>query len=141
MQAEREAPAATVQLVYDRECPVCELYCTNTRLDRAAPELELVDAREDSAVMAEITDAGLDIDEGMVVKVDGQLLYGPEAVHKLAELSDRRGLFNRLGRLGFGGTARARVLYPVAKALRNILLKLLGKTRINNLEQPGRDRF
>lgn len=141
MQAERTSSAATVQLVYDRECPVCELYCTNTQLDSTAPELELVDAREDSAVMAEITDAGLDIDEGMVVKVDGELLYGPAAIHKLAELSDRRGLYNRLGRLGFGGATRARLLYPVAKAFRNLLLKLLGKTRINNLEQPGRDRF
>ena len=141
MQAEREAPDATVQLVYDRECPICELYCTNTQLGEDAPELELIDAREDSGVMAEITDAGLDIDEGMVVKVDGQLLYGPDAIHKLAELSNRRGLFNRLGRLGFGGAARARLLYPLAKACRNLLLKLLRKSRINNLEQPGRDRF
>ena len=141
MQAEPERAEPGVQLVYDRECPVCELYCTNTRLSDDAPELELVDAREDSDVMAEITDAGLDIDEGMVVKVDGQLLYGPDAIHKLAELSDRRGVFNRLGRLGFGGAARSRLLYPIAKAFRNLLLKLLGKTRINNLEQPGRDRF
>ena len=141
MQAESAQPDATVQLVYDRECPVCELYCTNTQLSDEAPELELVDARENSEVMAEITDAGLDIDEGMVVKVDGKLLYGPDAIHKLAELSDRRGLFNRLGRLGFGGAARARLLYPIAKSFRNLLLKLLGKTRINNLEQQGRDRF
>lgn len=141
MQAESRQADTTVQLVYDRECPVCELYCTNTQLGESAPELELIDAREASDVMAEITDAGLDIDEGMVVKVDGELLYGPAAIHKLAELSDRRGLFNRLGRLGFGGAARAKWLYPIAKACRNLLLRLLGKTRINNLEQPGRDRF
>ncbi len=141
MQVEREAHDASVQLVYDRECPICELYCTNTQLDESAPALELIDAREDSDVMAEITDAGLDIDEGMVVKVDGELLYGPDAIHKLAALSNRRGFFNRLGRLGFGGSTRARLLYPVAKAFRNLLLKLLRKSRINNLEQPGRDRF
>ena len=27
-------------------------------------------------------------------------------------------------------------IYPILKAMRNLLLKILGKTRINNLEQP-----
>lgn len=35
----------------------------------------------------------------------------------------------------------SKVLYPLLRFLRNLLLKLLGKTRINNLNQPGRDRF
>jgi hypothetical protein len=36
--------------------------------------------RQATGVMKEITDAGLDIDQGMVVKVGGQLYYDSAAI-------------------------------------------------------------
>jgi predicted DCC family thiol-disulfide oxidoreductase YuxK len=59
--ANREIP-----LVYDEECPLCDAYCRVVRLRESVGELRLVNAREDSAVMQEITRQGLDIDQGMV---------------------------------------------------------------------------
>lgn len=130
-----------IQLLYDRQCPACDVYC---RLVDVAPEegrLVRLDAREPGEVLDEVTALGLDIDEGMVLKVDDRLYYGADAISELARRSSRTGLFNRLTSLLFRSPSVARVLYPVLKAMRNLLLKLLGRTRINNLKLPGRDRF
>ena len=89
----------------------------------------------------EITRAGLDIDQGMVVKAGGNLYYGADAIHALALLGTNSGLFNRIARLSFRYRPVARVLYPMLRLCRNLLLKYLGKTKINNLKVPGNDRF
>ncbi|SDW81544.1 DCC1-like thiol-disulfide oxidoreductase family protein [Marinobacter mobilis] len=130
-----------ILLVYDRECPACDNYCRMVRIRRDLGELKLVDAREHSEVMAEITGQGLDIDQGMVLKLDGQLYYGADAIHALALISSRSGFFNRLNFWLFRSRRLSAVSYPLLRWCRNLLLKWLGKTRINNLEVPGRERF
>ena len=80
-----------VWLVYDGECPVCNTYCMHARIRDAVGRLHLVDARQPSALMDEITAAGLDIDQGMVVKFQDVLYYGPEAIRMLTLLSSPYG--------------------------------------------------
>jgi predicted DCC family thiol-disulfide oxidoreductase YuxK len=130
-----------ILLVYDRECPVCDAYCRAVRESESLTGLRLVNAREDTAVMGDISRQGLDIDEGMVLKVDGALYYGADAIHALASMGSTTGAFNRINRWLFGSRSRARMLYPLLRSGRNLLLKALGRTRINNLQLPGRERF
>ena len=130
-----------VLLVYDRECPACEFYCRHARIDPAYGTLQRIDAREPSDILNKITRAGLDIDQGMVLETNGRLYYGADAIHELALRAPRRGVFHRLSRVLFGAPARAQHLYPVLRACRNLLLKLLGKSKINNLGKPHNDRF
>lgn len=120
-------------LVYDDECPVCRNYCRHIRLQKAAGRLHLVDARQPGPLMDEITRAGLDIDQGMVLKLRGQLYYGDVAIYMIALMSTRAGWFNRLTYLFFGTPLAARIFYPAGKAFRNVLLKVLGISYINNL--------
>ncbi len=134
-------PPNNIELVYDRECPACDFYCRHAEIADATRALKRIDARESSAILDEITRAGLDIDQGMVVKKDGTLYYGSEAIHQLALLAPRRGIFNRLSRALFASRTSAHVLYPVLRGGRNLLLKLLRKTKINNLRRSGNDRF
>lgn len=91
--------------------------------------------------MDEITRAGLDIDQGMVLKVGTQLYYGADAIHALSLMSTRTGLFNRLAWWSFRSHRTAHLLYPALRSMRNLLLKILGKTKINNLKISGNDRF
>jgi hypothetical protein len=77
----------------------------------------------------------------MVVKKDGRLFYGSEAIHELAKAGRRKGFFNRVNSHVFHSQRRSRILYPVLRSLRNLLLKMLGKTRINNLNRPDRRTF
>ena len=136
-----ELDAADVVLVYDKECPACDNYVRVMRVRDSVGTFRIVDAREDSAIMREITAAGLDVDEGMVLKMGGRLYYGSDAIHALALISSRSNLLNRLNYLLFRSRRVSGVLYPILRACRGVLLKLLGRTRINNLGVKGRDRF
>jgi predicted DCC family thiol-disulfide oxidoreductase YuxK len=134
-------PKKEILLVYDKQCPVCDNYCRLVRMRESVGDLQLVDARESTAVRDEITSAGLDIDQGMVLKLDGVLYYGSEAIHALALISTRSGLFNRLNYWVFRSKALSRIVYPVLRVSRNLLLKLLGRSKINNLGIENNDRF
>jgi len=130
-----------ILLIYDKNCPACHYYCQIVRIRDSVGNLVLIDARENNAVMKEITDRGLDIDQGMVLKMHGQFYYGVDAIHALSLLSSRSGLFNRFNFWLFRSKKLASVLYPVLRSCRNLLLKILGKTKINNLDLPDNDHF
>ncbi|MEE8119332.1 MAG: DCC1-like thiol-disulfide oxidoreductase family protein [Gammaproteobacteria bacterium] len=130
-----------VLLVYDKECPFCDNYCRLVRVREAVGKLKIVNARESSAIMDEITASGLDIDQGMVLKLEGQLYYGSDAIHALALFSSRSGIFNRLNYWVFRSRRLSHFLYPLLRFCRNFALKVLRKTKINNLNIAGNDRF
>jgi predicted DCC family thiol-disulfide oxidoreductase YuxK len=134
-------PGKQVLLVYDHECPVCRNYCQAVRIRETAGELLIINARECSDIMQLVTARGLDIDHGLVLKLDDQFYYGADAIHALAVLSTRAGILNRLNYWLFRSARLSHLLYPVLRALRNLLLKLLGRRRINNLGRAGSDRF
>ena len=127
--------------MYDRECPVCDAYCRMVRIRESVGALRLVNARDASGIMSEITAKGLDIDEGMVLKFGNTLYYGADAIHVLSLMSSRSGAFNRLTYWIFRSKSRSTILYPLFRFFRNLLLKLLRKARINNLGLPRRGRF
>lgn len=130
-----------IMLVYDKDCPACNAYCQLVRIRQSVGELTLVNAREDSAMLRELTAQGLDIDQGMVLKMGDKLYYGSDAIYMLSLLSSRSGLFNRLNYHLFKSRKVANWLYPVLRGCRNMLLKLLRKRKINNLGISGNERF
>ena len=130
-----------IELVYDKECPVCDFYCKRIDVTQSAGKLLRINARDDSEIMEEITALGLDIDEGMVVRIGDELHYGADAIHALALLSSGNGLVNAMSKRIFASRRISRALYPLFKFTRNMLLKVLRRTRVNNLQQDGNDRF
>lgn len=92
-------PDKEILLVYDRRCPVCDHYCPSVTIRPSEGRLKQVDARQGGDIMAQITAKRLDIDQGMVLKVDGNLYYGAEAIHVLTQLSTRSDLFNKMNLL------------------------------------------
>ncbi|MFK8011480.1 MAG: DCC1-like thiol-disulfide oxidoreductase family protein [Marinicellaceae bacterium] len=130
-----------ILLVYDRECPACNAYCQVVNIRESVGDLRIVDARDSSGVMDEITSKGLDIDQGMVLKMGGQLYYGSDAIHALALIGSRSGVFNRMNYWIFKSKVISAILYPILRFFRNLLLKILGKTKINNLNTDGNNKF
>jgi|GEM_PF-662531 len=122
-------------LVYDGMCPLCRTYSRFIRLRETIGTLHLVDARYPSALLDEITAAGLDIDQGMVLKFNGVIYYGSDASYMLTLLSSPVGPLNRINYLFFGSRAGAHIFYPAAKAMRTVVLKLLRIPYIENLKQ------
>lgn len=130
-----------ILLAYDEECPICDAYCHMVRIRDSIGTLKLVNARDAGEAMNEITLRGLDIDQGMVLKVDDVLYYGSDAIFALASMSSASGPLNRMNHWLFRSRARARILYPVLRVGRNLLLKVMRKAKINNLGRQGNDRF
>ena len=140
-QKESRANQTDILLVYDKQCPFCDYYCRLVRIRESVGNLMLVDAREDTAIMREITAAGLDIDQGMVLKMKDQVYYGSDAMQALSLLSTRSGIFNRINFWVFRSRWLSRFLYPIFRFFRGLFLKAMGVTKINNLNQPGNDYF
>ncbi len=120
-------------LVYDGECPVCSNYVHFFRAKKSIV-LHLVDARKASEIMDEITKMRLNIDEGMVLKIDNAIYYGSDAMHALALLGTESDVLNKINYRLFRSKAVSKIIYPMGKAFRKILLKILRIPKINNLK-------
>lgn len=120
-----------LRLVYDGECPICRRYVRWQRVRRDVGELELIDARQDSEAHRELTELGIDLDQGFALQVGERWYHGSEALHRLTLLGTRSGVFNRLMYRLFADRRRTARIYPLLKAGRNGLLKVLGKKPIN----------
>lgn len=130
-----------ILLVYDEDCPLCDTYCRMVRIRDTVGTLRLVNARNDSDVIREVARKGLDIDQGMALKVDDVLYYGSDAICALSLMSSGSGVFNRLNHWIFRSRTRAKVLYPLLRSCRNLFLKVLRRTKINNLGLQGNQQF
>lgn len=126
---------AKVWVVYDGACPFCSRYVSLVRLRDAVGTVELVDARRGGPLVDEIRAAGLDLNRGMVLKMDGRLYGGADCIHRLALLSTRSDRFNRLTATLFSSPTAARLLYPLLRAGRSAILLLLGRS---GLDRPDR---
>ena len=128
-------------LVYDKECPVCNYYCQVIRVNETVGKLKIINARDSSKIMDEITALGLDIDQGMVIKMGSKLYYGSDAIHALALISSRSGVFNRFNYWIFKSKIRSKIFYPILRSCRNLLLKILSVSKINNLNIDDNYKF
>jgi predicted DCC family thiol-disulfide oxidoreductase YuxK len=66
-------------LLYDGDCPFCSNYVQMLQIKKNIGDLPLIDARNNGAELAQATAAGLDLDQGMVLKINGVFYHGPIA--------------------------------------------------------------
>ena len=121
-------------LVYDDECPVCRNYVQMLRIRESIGELKLVNARDGGELVDEITAKGINLDQGMVLIMDGKTYYNSDTIHALALISSPSGIVNRFNYWIFKSKYRSYFLYPILRFLRGVLLTILGKKKLNNLE-------
>lgn len=124
-----------IWFVYDGECPLCKMGASLYKIKQSVGRLHVIDARTEQhhSIIQEINKAHLSIDEGMVIKYEGHLFQGAEALKVMAELSGNSGAFNRLNSFLFRKKWAAVICYPLMKLGRNIALKTKGVGPVNNL--------
>lgn len=104
-----------LRIVYDGQCPFCSRYVQLLRL-RERFDVSLLDARREPERASRY---GLDLNEGMIVDLDGTVHHGAAAVSLLSKLSRRPGPLSR--------PAMARLLYPAMRLGRQLTLRILGR--------------
>lgn len=119
-----------VRVVYDGDCPFCSDYAAYQRLRVAGGEIELVDARAHREALAAMGISGADLEDGMVVFVDGVRHDGADAMHALSRITQppARWWVRLVGAVA-GSRPLARTIYPALKLGRRIVLRLLGISR------------
>ncbi len=123
--------------VYDGDCPICNMAADLYRLRQSAGRFETIDARSerDHPILSEIATAGLDLDEGMVIKYQGKLHHGDMAFRLMAQLSEPKGWFNRLNKVLAATDKRSKISYPVVKGMRNLMIAALGVGKIHDMKK------
>jgi predicted DCC family thiol-disulfide oxidoreductase YuxK len=124
-------------IVYDGQCPFCSRYVRLVRLRQSLGHVKLIDARQGGPAVAEIQAAGLDLDQGMALKLGDRWYHGAECIQMLALLSTPSTVFNKLNGAVFRTQMTAKLFYPMLRVGRNIALKLLGRGRIRQRPVHG----
>ena len=120
----------TLQIIYDGECPFCSQFVTLYRIREHIKRVELIDARTVNPAVSEAMALGFNLNDGMVVKLQGRFYYGADAMNVLAMLGSSGTVFNRLNRVLFRRPRLARLLYPALVRGRKLTLRLLGRKLI-----------
>lgn len=117
--------------MYDGECPFCRNFVAMQKLRESAGTVELVDARGHLADVAAAKAAGFDLDEAMLVFWQGRIYSGGDAINIMSKLG-AGGAFPLLNRVLFSSRTLARLTYPILRTGRNLVLRLLGKRKLNS---------
>lgn len=129
----KKSKEKSVWLVYDGECPICQPTANAIKIKKAVGVLYLVNAREPHPILEEIKQAGLNLDDGMVVKFQHTLYHGADAQYILAMIGTDSDWFNRMNVILFHSKFVARLIYPILRFFRNTILKIKGIKKLNNL--------
>ena len=132
MASDSPAASAPPIIVYDGECPFCTRYVALLRLREAIGPVKLVNARDGGPVIERLLAKGYDLDEGMVLEMDGRIYHGVDAINRLALLSTDSTIFNRLNATVFKSKTASALLYPILRFSRNLTLRLMGRRKLEH---------
>jgi predicted DCC family thiol-disulfide oxidoreductase YuxK len=119
--------SGSLTIVYDGNCPFCSHYVAMLRLREALGPVHLVNARLRDEAVDRVKAAGIILNQEMALIVEDQIYSGAECMHRLALMTTRSGLFNRLVAIIFSSRPLAKLLYPMLRCGRFVTLKLMGR--------------
>lgn len=112
-----------IWLVYDGECPVCSFSARIVKIRQSLGNFHIVSAREaQHPLLAEIHQAGLDLNEGIVLKWNGVLYHGADALHVIALIGSDSDWFNKISIFLFKRKWFAKLTYPILKTFHHLIL-------------------
>jgi len=124
-------------LIYDGDCPVCRSTAHAISIRKQYGSMTLVDARAapDHLICRKASEMRLDLDEGMVIFADGEVYHGAGAISFLARFGDPGHLLTKMSKAVNRSSRFSARAYGLLRGLRNILLRLRGIGRIDNLHK------
>jgi predicted DCC family thiol-disulfide oxidoreductase YuxK len=119
-------------IIYDGQCPFCTRYVQFIRLRDAIGEVRLIDARTDKTLVQKLEQSGINLNDGMVLIMDGEIFHGADCINKIAKLSKSTSGFGVANAWLFRSQKRAAIIYPVLRWARGVLLFILGRRPIHS---------
>ena len=120
-----------LKIYYDGSCHLCQNYVKFLRLKSTVERVELVNLRTSEKRVQDFNAMGMDVDQGMIVDIDGETHFGDKAIFVLAGLSSQSNLWNRINAWLFASGFFTRLLYPFMRLFRNTLLFAQGTQKLN----------
>lgn len=112
-------------LIYDGSCPFCAKYVEFTRFKAAVGPIRLIDARSSAPEVEAAARSGFNLDDGMLLHLDGRTYHGADCLNRVALLSSRSGVLNRTSRALFRSPTISRLAYPILRAGRRATLRVI----------------
>lgn len=109
-------------LLYDGECPICTRYREYVEL-RKKYNVQLYNAREHPDLIERLRKQGYNIDEGMILLVDGQTFHKHEAIVMLERMTESKGWWDTALRKVMEVPFLMKICYPFLFFIRWVLLK------------------
>lgn len=130
-EVERTEPAGASSqdafLIYDGECPFCSFYARKSEFEtQTGRTLTLIDANRAPELLAELRQEGCDIEEGMILVLDGRRYQGAAAMTALEAMTNGTGWFGRSSKWFASNPKRVRAFYPWFRRLRRAALWVRG---------------
>jgi len=129
----REEPVAKSSqndfVLYDGECVYCRTYARKSRFRTPdGRRLQFIDGRNAPELVDELRGVGCDLEDGMILMLEGRRYQGAEAMEVLGTLATEPGWVNLLTRWVGSSAERARFFYPWFRRLRQATLWISGRS-------------
>lgn len=115
-----------VILLYDGECPICREYKKYVEL-RKKVDLSIQDARQHPVLIEQLRSKGYDINQGMILIVNGEVYHRDQVIVMLGAMTEAKGILDVILRAFIRKPKLMKRIYPFLKGLRYCLLKMSGK--------------
>jgi predicted DCC family thiol-disulfide oxidoreductase YuxK len=132
-----------IWFIYDGQCPLCNSAAHALRIKKDYGAIHLINAREasENPIVRQVTQRGLDLDEGMVIYAQGRFYHGKEALKFMARYGAARNIFTALCKGLFWSDMLSSLTYPWMRGTRNFLLRRKNVGRIDNLNLQSEPTF
>ena len=117
-------------LLYDGECPVCSRYVLWTGLRRHCPDIALLNAREWPDLVASLRAGGTEVNDTMVLRLNGEHYEGAAALTKINSLVPPDSFQEHAVHVLSRSPGWLKTAYPHLVRGRKLLLRLLRRPEI-----------
>lgn len=117
-------------VLYDGECPVCSAYVALAQLRTLRPDLQVLDARQEPALVVALRAEGFDVNDSILIRLGSRVYSGGAATRLISQLGSGNPIIRRAALYAIGGAPWSGALYPWLRAGRKGLLRVLGRGMI-----------
>ena len=114
--------------IYDGECPFCNYFALLIELKSSLPEFEIMDGRENLALLSQLYNQGYDLNKGAILIMNEDIKHGADAINWICtEIKEPSDSLLEVLRIIFKSNKRANLLFPLLLWTRRLSLTLKGK--------------